>query len=141
MRTETDSRSVYLQACAHDRLGEEAEAMPLYEHALALGLEGGDRRGAMIGLGSSLRNVGRAADGVEVLARAADENPGDAAVEAFLALALLSAGRSVDAVRTLLGSVLRHAPVGEYARSLGAYRAALLESESSTEGGGDRPPA
>ena len=54
-------------ASAHDRRGEEAEAIPFYRRALALGLDGENRKGALLGLGSSLRNVGQAAEAVELL--------------------------------------------------------------------------
>jgi tetratricopeptide (TPR) repeat protein len=120
-----DASEAYARACTHDRAGEEAEAIPHYERALALGLEGEERRGAQLGLGSSLRNVGRHADAVRVLEAALEAHPGDAALLAFLGLALHSAGRSAEAVGALLDVVLRHAPLGRYARALSAYRGDL----------------
>jgi hypothetical protein len=114
--------AAYARACAHDRRGEEAAAIPEYERALSLGLGGAARHGALLGLGSSLRNVGRAADAVTVLRGACEEFPGDAPLAAFLALAEYSSGDARGAVAKLLGLVLRHAPVGEYGRALALYR-------------------
>jgi tetratricopeptide (TPR) repeat protein len=112
----------YRVACEHDRNGREAEAIPNYELALELGLSAEDRRGALVGLGSSLRNVRRYADAIAVLTRAVREFPEDASLAAFLSLALYSGGDVRSAMVTLLDVVLRHAPVGEYARALSFYR-------------------
>ena len=51
------ARQRYDEACAFDRSGREAEAIPCYEEALELGLPDGLRRQALLGLGSSYRNV------------------------------------------------------------------------------------
>jgi tetratricopeptide (TPR) repeat protein len=113
--------SWYEEACAHDRKGEEAEAIPKYERALALRLAAEDRRGALVGLGSSLRNVQRHADSIKVLEGAVAEFPKDPALPSFLALSLYSAGRGGEAVALLLEVVCAHAPVGQYARALKQY--------------------
>ena len=77
----------YELACDHDRAGREASAVPLYEEALRLGLDARDRREALVGLGSSLRNVRRSTDAVAALRLALGEFPSDAAATAFLGLA------------------------------------------------------
>ena len=51
------ARQRYDEACAHDRAGREEEAIPCYEEALTLGLEDPLRQQALLGLGSSYRNV------------------------------------------------------------------------------------
>jgi tetratricopeptide (TPR) repeat protein len=48
----------YQTAWAHDAHGLEAAAVPFYELALELGLDGEDLRGALLGLGSTLRTLG-----------------------------------------------------------------------------------
>src|SRR5689334_4864770 len=92
----------YRSACAHDQRGEEAEAIPDYERALALGLPPEERWQALLGLGSSLRNVGRHEESVRLLRAAVAEFPDQAALQAFLALALCSHGEGRAAVVTLL---------------------------------------
>lgn len=115
----------YRRGCEHDRSGREAEAIPEYERALELGIEGSDRRGALLGLGSSLRNVKRNEDAVVILRRAVSEFPGDANLRCFLALALHSAGRNTESVATLLDLALEHAPVDDYRRALTHYAGEL----------------
>ncbi|HGY1050725.1 MULTISPECIES: tetratricopeptide repeat protein [Aeromonas] len=49
-----DAKLHYEVAGLHDNLGREAQAIPLYQRAIALGLTGDALRGAWLGLGSSL---------------------------------------------------------------------------------------
>lgn len=122
-RSGTDA---YRKACAHDRAGEEAEAIPLYREALRLGLGTRDRAGALLGLGSSLRNVGRHDESVRVLQGAVDEFPDQPALRAFLALSLESAGRPKEALHAALGVVLELTELDGYAPALEGYRHELL---------------
>lgn len=64
------------RACALDSMGHPDQAVPLYRHALARGLEGERRRRAVIQLASSLRNLGQVAEGLELLL-AEREQPSD----------------------------------------------------------------
>lgn len=50
---------LYQCAWVHDTLGEEKEAIPFYRAALEHGLGGKDRRGALLGLGSTYRTLGQ----------------------------------------------------------------------------------
>lgn len=108
-------------ACAHDRAGREEEAIPCYEEALALGLADPQRPRAFVGLGSSLRNVRRHAEAVEVLARGLDEYPDHAGLRLFHALALRSAGREREAFRALGAIVLDEADLQGYDRAASFY--------------------
>ena len=56
-------------AWAHDKLGLEAEAVPFYEAAVRLGLDGEDLRSALLGLGSTYRTLGRYDDALATLTR------------------------------------------------------------------------
>ncbi|WP_235656269.1 tetratricopeptide repeat protein [Aeromonas caviae] len=66
----------YEVAGLHDMLGREAEAIPLYQKAVSLGLGEASLRGALLGLGSSYRTTGRHAEALatfdEALARFPD---------------------------------------------------------------------
>lgn len=128
-----DPRGLYERASAFDSTGLEDEAVPLYRAALAGGLDEPVRRQAVIQLASTLRNVGRAEESVELLAAEADdaEDGFDTAVRAFLALALASAGRERQAVGVAVGALARHVP--RYRRSLTAYGAEL--AGDATEAG------
>ncbi|CAJ1796610.1 hypothetical protein LMCDFJHI_01758 [Aeromonas salmonicida] len=54
-----DAKLHYEVAGLHDNLGREAQAIPLYQRAIALGLMGEALRGAWLGLGSSYRTTGQ----------------------------------------------------------------------------------
>ncbi|MER7912850.1 tetratricopeptide repeat protein [Streptomyces sp. NPDC096068] len=100
-----DPGIAYQTAWAHDVLGLEAEAVPYYERALddpTGRLASDDRRGALLGLGSTYRVLGRYEEAVALLTRAADEFPEDGSLRAFLAMALHNTGRHHDAVALLL---------------------------------------
>lgn len=98
-----DAAIAYQAAWSHDRLGLEAQAVPFYERALAgTGLPAQDRHGAFLGLGSTLRVLGRYEEAREVLGRGLDEFAQDPALRTFLAMTLYNLGESREAVRTLL---------------------------------------
>ena len=103
-----DPRLAYEHACAHDRLGLEAEAIPLYRQALAGGLLEPHRTSARIGLASSLRVVGEPASALEVLDELAAERPDSAAGPAFRALVLHDLGRHGEAVAVAVEELSRH---------------------------------
>ncbi|MEV4944846.1 tetratricopeptide repeat protein [Streptomyces sp. NPDC053755] len=104
-----DPEVAYQTAWAHDVLGLEAEAVPFYERALddtaAARLGEEDRRGALLGLGSTYRVLGRYEQAVVTLRRATGEFPDDAALRTFLAMALFNTGQHEESTRLLLGVV------------------------------------
>ncbi|MER5309273.1 tetratricopeptide repeat protein [Streptomyces sp. NPDC002773] len=109
-----DAEIAYQTAWAHDALGLEAEAVPYYERALAstgptsehedrrTALTSEDRRGALLGLGSTYRVLGRHDEAVTLLTGAAEEFPEDGSLRTFLAMALYNTGRHHESVRLLL---------------------------------------
>jgi tetratricopeptide (TPR) repeat protein len=116
-----DARAHYEWASALDFAGREAEAAPVYEYALELGLPPMYRARALLQLGSTLRNMGQHDEAVDLLARAREEFPDDIALVGFHALALTSAGRAETAVRHLLETLADRLDTLE----LREYRAAL----------------
>jgi tetratricopeptide (TPR) repeat protein len=112
-------------ASAHDSLGQETQAEPLYRAALEGGLDSFRRRRAVIQLGSTLRNLGRANEAVALLHHERGEPPDelDIAVAAFLALALADAGKPREALSIALGALAPHLP--RYSHSLANYAKAL----------------
>jgi hypothetical protein len=115
------------RACAWDSTGHSDRAVPLYRSALDHGLEGVRRRRAVLQLASSLRNVGEVGVALELLmeerARTSDEL--DDALVAILALALVAAGRPVEATSYAVEALAPHLP--RYQRSMAAYARALRE--------------
>jgi Tetratrico peptide repeat len=112
-------------ACAQDSTGHPDLAVPLYRAALQGGLEGLRRRRANIQLASSLRNLGHPDEAAALLTAeigaASDEL--DAAVRAFLALALADLGREREALVHSLTALSTCLP--RYNRSLACYAAEL----------------
>ncbi|HET9451894.1 MAG TPA: tetratricopeptide repeat protein [Aggregicoccus sp.] len=122
-----DAIALFELASANDSTGTEAQAAPLYRQALAAGLTGERRRRAVIQLASTLRNLGQVEESLALLSaeRDAGSDALDDAVTAFLALALVDAGREREAAALALGALARHLP--RYNRSLARYARALPE--------------
>jgi tetratricopeptide (TPR) repeat protein len=120
-RPADDPVALFEHASAYDATDQPGPAVALYRRALEHGLAGGKRREATIQLASSLRNVGRAEEGVALLEAelAAVSDDLDDAVRAFLALALVSAGREREAVGVALRALAPH--LTRYTRSVAAY--------------------
>jgi hypothetical protein len=116
-----DPVGCYERGSAFDSTGHSDRAVPLYREALERGLGPDRRRQAVIQLASSLRNLGEADESVALLSaereRGSDEL--DDAVDAFLALALVDAGREREAASVALLAVGRH--MERYQRSLVRY--------------------
>jgi tetratricopeptide (TPR) repeat protein len=115
------------QAFAYDRDGFEAEAIPHYERAIAAGLSDELLAKAMLGLGSSLRNVDRNNDSVRVLEEAVERFPDDEALPIFLSFSLWSAGRRGEALALL---ARRHGAGTGYERAISEYAADIARSDS-----------
>lgn len=118
-RPRSDPDGLFELASVHDYLGMEAEAIPLYESALAGGLGGERRPQAVIQLASSLRNVGRPEEAVAMLRAAPpDASVGDA-TQGFLALALHDVGRQDEALKIALKALAVTVPM--YQGALARY--------------------
>ena len=117
-----DPVALFERAGARDAAGLEAEAEPLYRAAIANGLAGSERVQAHIQLASTIRNLGRPAESVELLdaiePEAAELRD---AVVAFRALALIDLGQAVRAASESLTALAPHLP--RYRVSLAAYAA------------------
>jgi hypothetical protein len=117
------------RACSFDSTGHPELAAPLYRQALDTGLSGLRRRRAVIQLASSVRNLGRPLESVDLLTAGltATTDELDDAVRAMLALALTDLGREREAVALALGALAPHLP--RYQRSMAAYARLLLEPD------------
>jgi ribosomal protein S18 acetylase RimI-like enzyme len=119
-----DARVQYELACAHDRAGLEAEAAPYYQRALALGLVGDDLSRAYLGLGSTLRNLGKYEESIRVLSEGRARFPEYTALRPFLALSLFDAGQHQEALVEMLELTLDHPntpDIAAYSRALRYY--------------------
>lgn len=125
-RSADDPLASYESAGAYDFAGREVEAEPLYRRALDAGLAEPERTRATIQLASTLRNLDRPQEAVELLRDLLDARPDDPLAtdaHAFAALALFDLGLHADALRESLTALSPH--LGRYGRAVGAYAAEL----------------
>ncbi|MFG2644990.1 tetratricopeptide repeat protein [Streptomyces sp. NPDC048370] len=134
-RRPDDAEVAYQTAWAHDVLGLEAEAVPHYERALkatgTTGLSEEDRRGALLGLGSTFRILGRYEEAVATLRGAVEEFPDDGALRTFLAMALFNTGdhhESAMLLLRLLAATSDDPSVRRYRRAIEHYAEDLEET-------------
>jgi tetratricopeptide (TPR) repeat protein len=120
-RNPEDPAANYQCAWAHDRMGREREAIPLYERAIERGLSGGDLEGATLSLGSSYRAVGDHAKAGEVLRAGVARSPQNRAMQVFLAMALHDLGEHEQVMEILLRNLAETSSDPEIA----AYKEAL----------------
>ncbi|UAJ81242.1 tetratricopeptide repeat protein [Leifsonia sp. ZF2019] len=122
-----DAAALYESAGAYDYAGREAEAEPLYRAALDAGLAEPERSRATIQLASTLRNLDRPEEAVELLRDLLAAQPAGAPLagdaHAFAALALFDLGLKAEALREALTALAPHA--SRYGRAISAYAAEL----------------
>ena len=116
------------RAAAQDSTGHPVEAEPLYRAALAAGLTGERRRRAVIQLASTLRNLDRPLESIELLEPelTGETSNLDDAVRCTLALAYSSVGRDREGLALVIEALAQHLP--RYQRSMGNYARALVSS-------------
>lgn len=126
-RPDGDPVALFERAGARDSAGLEADAEPLYRAALANGLTGSERVQAHVQLASTIRNLGRPLESIELL-DAIEPDAGELrdAVVAFRALALVDAGDLRRAASDALAALAPH--LHRYRASVAAYAADLAAS-------------
>ena len=115
------------RAWEHDSAGREAEAVAEYRAAFAAGVDEEDLPGALLGLGSTLRNVGELEESERVLRQAVTRFPEHAALRVFLALTRWSSGDAKGSFQELVEALFRADAAGmaRYERAIRGYSADL----------------
>lgn len=98
----SDATVSYQCASTYDRAGEEREAVAYYERALQQGLSGRERRGALLGLGSTYRNIGELERSRETFLKGLAEFDNGREFQVFLALTLFDLDECAEATQILL---------------------------------------
>jgi len=125
-----DPLALFEQGGARDSTGDEAGAEQFYRAALAAGLPESERSQCVIQLASTVRNLGRPEESLELLRDEFTGRPDDELADAavvFAALALVDLGRPVEATASLLHTLAPHLP--RYQRSVRAYADALVAAD------------
>jgi tetratricopeptide (TPR) repeat protein len=117
-RLPRDPRTHFALATALDGADRETEAIPVYAETIRLRPTGELLARAYLGLGSSLANVGRHAESLEVFSAGSRRFPEHAPLRGFLALASARAGKPREAVIALVEDLLAHHDMGPYAESI-----------------------
>ena len=129
-----DGRVHFELASVLDGASREAEAIPQYQKALDLGLTAEDRAGALLGLGSSLRVVGKYKEAIELLKDAVKEFPDHRPLKAFQALARIYAGIESDSAIDQLNCLLVEGQLGVYEAVLRRYAVEVTQVSSAMPG-------
>ena len=116
-----NARVLYEVGGAYDTAGDEETAVGFYERALEVGLDGDLARRCAVQYGSTLRNLGRYAESLDVFARARERHPASPSLATFEALTRYAAGEADAAVAALLDVIADHVDSPDIAR----YQAAL----------------
>lgn len=103
--TPDDPNINYQLAWVHDSMGLESEAVPYYQKAISSGLSGQDRRGALLGLGSTYRTLGQYEHSMRILEQGRNEFPDAREFNVFYAMTLYNLGRNAEAMELLLREV------------------------------------
>ena len=100
-----DPQVNYQCAWIHDLLGLEREAIPFYERALELGLQGDDLKSALLGLGSTYRCIGEYQKAIDTFQRALTLFETCYEFKVFLAMAYHNSHEHEKAMQLLLTSL------------------------------------
>ncbi|MBB2947708.1 tetratricopeptide (TPR) repeat protein [Actinoplanes lutulentus] len=120
----SDARVAYQTAWAHDVLGLEAEAVPHYRAAIAGDLSGEEMREALLGLGSTLRALGRDEEAGRVFEQGVQLFPDFRPLRVFRALLRYNTGENREAVADLLRLLVETTAdpeIQRYQRAVTAY--------------------
>jgi tetratricopeptide (TPR) repeat protein len=126
-----DAHVLIYAAWVHDSLGLEKEAVPYYEKALELGLEGDDLRDALLGLGSTYRCLGMYEQAVRTLRTGVSQFPDYRAMKVFLGMALYNVGQHRESTELLLSQLIETTndpTINRYRKALSFYATRLDET-------------
>ncbi|WP_377890895.1 tetratricopeptide repeat protein [Alkalihalobacillus sp. R86527] len=101
-----DASLQYQCAWSFDVLGKESEAVPHYEKAIELGLPSNELEGALIGLGSTYRTLGKYEKSKAVFLNGMDHFPNNRAIQVFYAMTLYNLGEHQEAMEYLLTNLV-----------------------------------
>ena len=97
-----DAYTNYQCAWSYDVLGKEMKAVPFYENAINLGLNGKDLEGALLGLGSTYRSLGEYEKSKSTFSKGMELFPDNRAIQVFYSMTLYNLKEYSTAMELLL---------------------------------------
>lgn len=97
-----DPLANYHCAWSYDLLGEELKAVPYYEKAITRGLKDKDLEGALIGLGSTYRTLGRYVESKKTFLKGIELFPANNVMKTFYSMTLYNLEEHEAAMNILL---------------------------------------
>lgn len=128
-----DPQLNYQCAWSYDLLGEEEKAVPFYEKSIKLGLSGTDLAGALLGLGSTYRTMGKYRESQTTLLKGINLFPDNNALQVFYAMTLYNLKEHQAAMEILLRCLVETSSDKEvltYKRAIEFYSDKLDETWS-----------
>ena len=119
-----DSYLNYQIAWSFDTLGEESAAVPYYEKAIAGNLTSKDLQNAYLGLGSTLRTLGRYKDSEIILRKGMSLFPENNGLKSFYAMTLYNLNqhqKAMEVLLTLLGTTSSDRHINDYKKAILFY--------------------
>ncbi|TLS36067.1 tetratricopeptide repeat protein [Pseudalkalibacillus caeni] len=101
-----NATALYQCACVHDNLGLEREAVPFYTAALQKDLTTEERKGALLGLGSTYRTIGDYEKAKATLEEGLDLYPVAQEFHVFYSMVLHNLGEHSKAMEILLKKIV-----------------------------------
>jgi tetratricopeptide (TPR) repeat protein len=138
-----DAQVAVQTAWVHDSLGLEEEAVEHYEAAISGDLSDDELRGALLGLGSTYRTLGRDDESDRTFRQAIERFPDFRPLRVFHAMTAYNLGRCREAVEELIEVLLESTSdptILRYRRSLSAYAEDLDRSWLPGDAGASRAP-
>ncbi|WP_010096532.1 tetratricopeptide repeat protein [Ornithinibacillus scapharcae] len=114
----------YQCAWSFDVLGEEAKAVPYYERAIELGLNGKSLEGAIVGLGSTYRTIGDYENSKRIFEKGLKLFPNNQAIKAFFSMTLYNLKQHDQAMELLLNCLIETTAdnsIRDYERAIRYY--------------------
>lgn len=96
----------YQCAWSFDLLGEEAKAVPFYEKGIRLGLPSKELEGALLGLGSTYRTLGKYKKSKKTLLKGIELFPNNKAIQTFYSMTLYNLNEHGEAMELLLNCLI-----------------------------------
>lgn len=114
----------YQCAWSFDVLGAESKAVPYYEGAIKLGLSGKDLEGAIVGLGSTYRTLGKYGKSGDIFKRGMDLYPNNEAIKVFYSMTLYNLkehGRAMELLLNALITTTKDEEISSYNKAISFY--------------------